>query len=170
MEKTSSKEHPLPVSRKYYTTLLASVRTALTAVGLEFLQSVVRTNLDRYLAGDYDPEQETVKEVKLIFALLRSQIDKAMARSAAARERAARRRLAGPRSADGSPRLQGSEAPAAVSTAAAPAAAAPAAVAEPPAEAAAQSTESSGTPGSDILLPPFDHVIPVETIPLYYLY
>lgn len=85
-----------PVSEKFYCYIHGRVRDSFTDIGVdgdavEIMMSVI----DRYMeTGEEPPKEKELMFVRLLFTLLRPEIDKAMARSKKARERAAVRKLA----------------------------------------------------------------------------
>lgn len=95
MKKTDSGvPRDLPVSRKYYLGMRARLHHALGLVGAQVMEPFAVQALDRCLRGEYRVEEETNLALKLVFAMVKDEIDKALARSAAARRRAQKRRAA----------------------------------------------------------------------------
>lgn len=91
MKKHSSKTLR-PVSRKFYTYISDRVRESMSLTGREDAADEAMTCLDRYLTDGSVPSENTDPAVRLTFALLRPEIDKAIERSNRARKR---RRTAG---------------------------------------------------------------------------
>lgn len=82
------------VSSKFYLDLSSRISDAVESIGgddadYERLFGVV----DRYMADGRVPGKDADMKVKLVFAILRPEIDKAIERSAKARERAKKRAL-----------------------------------------------------------------------------
>ncbi len=84
------KKNLLPVSEKFYQSLNERAIAAAKVVGNPLLGADVMLAVDRYINEGYEPCSDMM-ELRLIFTLLKPEIDKAMARSAAARKRRARR-------------------------------------------------------------------------------
>ncbi len=80
----------LPVSEKFYASIKERVASADKVCGCNGLEREVMAVIDRYMIENVEPEGEQ-PEVMLVFALLKSEIDKAAKRSAAARARGRRR-------------------------------------------------------------------------------
>lgn len=97
MSKSSkSAADALPVSRKFYDTLMIRVDEIVTAVfgdHAEEFADEARCMIDRYLTGKYDAtcEQEATPEIRIIFLTLKTEIDRARQRSLRARAAARRR-------------------------------------------------------------------------------
>lgn len=79
-----------PVSKAWY----ASTVSRLTAALPQNLLPEALSRLEAYMAGSYHLSAETDEILRLVFALLAPEIDKAMARSARARRQAQSRRNA----------------------------------------------------------------------------
>lgn len=96
---------PVSVSKKFYAGIMERIRSAaeLTHGDSDF-QASLTAMVDAYLADGSEPDADSPFTVRLIFALLRPEIDKAAARSRAARERAAKKREAIERKEDSSKR------------------------------------------------------------------
>ncbi|MCM1355013.1 MAG: hypothetical protein NC212_01235 [Staphylococcus sp.] len=80
----------LPVSDNFYTSIKERVASAAGVCGGNGLEREVMAVIDRYMIECIEPHGEQT-EVMLIFTLLKSEIDKAVKRSAAARARGKRR-------------------------------------------------------------------------------
>lgn len=91
MKKHSSKTLR-PVSRKFYTYISDRVRESMRLTGHEEAIGEAMASIDRYLADGSIPSEDADPAVRLTFALLRPEIDKAIERSNRARKR---RRTAG---------------------------------------------------------------------------
>lgn len=85
---------PTPtVSKKFYAYISGRVAAAsLISAGKERTLSESMEAIDAYIATGMEPAPESSMETLMIFTILRPEIDRAMARSAAARLRAAKRR------------------------------------------------------------------------------
>lgn len=81
-----------PVSRKFYTYISDRVRESMRLTGHEEAIGEAMASIDRYLADGSIPSEDADPAVRLTFALLRPEIDKAIERSNRARKR---RRTAG---------------------------------------------------------------------------
>ena len=80
--------HRLPVSQKFYNEISARIRSAFASVSpSDALAESAICCVESYLREGLLPSGAVVESVRLMFALLRPEIDKAMARSAAARRR-----------------------------------------------------------------------------------
>lgn len=84
-------KHQCPVSKKFYTSVSDRVRESLTLIGREDAVAATMACVDRYMADGTQPSADTDPAVRLVFALLRAEIDKAVERSSRARSRAAKR-------------------------------------------------------------------------------
>lgn len=92
---------PVSVSKKFYVGIMERIRSAVEFThGNSDFQASLTAMVDAYLADGSEPDADSPLTVRLIFALLRPEIDKAAARSRAARERAAKKREAVERKAD----------------------------------------------------------------------
>lgn len=89
MKKHAPKQQ-CPVSRKFYTYVSDRVRESLSLIGREDVVAVAMACVDRYMADGTQPA-DTDPAVRLTFALLRAEIDKAVLRSSRARSRAAKK-------------------------------------------------------------------------------
>ncbi|MCM1356646.1 MAG: hypothetical protein NC212_09620 [Staphylococcus sp.] len=87
---TKQKKNRRPVSEKFYQSLNERAIASAKVAGNPTLGVDVMLAIDRYINEGYEPSSNMM-ELRLIFALLKPEIDKAMARSAAARKRRARR-------------------------------------------------------------------------------
>lgn len=76
-----------PVSRKFYASIKARVSESLGLIGRTDAVSTTMDCIDRYLTDGTGPTGSADPAVVLTFALLRSEIDKAVGRSARARRR-----------------------------------------------------------------------------------
>lgn len=76
-----------PVSRKFYVSITARVSESLGLIGRTDAVSTTMDCIDRYLTDGTGPTDTADPAVILTFALLRSEIDKAVGRSARARRR-----------------------------------------------------------------------------------
>lgn len=86
--KKSELAHRLPVSQKFYNEISARIRSAFASVSpSDALAESAICCVESYLRYGLLPSGAVVESVRLMFALLRPEIDKAMARSAAARRR-----------------------------------------------------------------------------------
>lgn len=93
MKKTVKKErNQLPVSRKFYDGIIGRIGESLASLsgGSKACADSVRALVDGYMADGKMPGPEICDIERLAFMLLRPEIDKAMARSAAARRRSRR--------------------------------------------------------------------------------
>lgn len=81
-----------PVSRKFYTYISDRVRESMSLTGREEAAAEAMACIDRYMADGSVPPDDADPAVRLTFALLRPEIDKAIERSNRARKR---RRTAG---------------------------------------------------------------------------
>ena len=82
----------LAVSKKFYDYIISRIHYAVAAVGGSVeLCAGMTAAVDLYLADGTLPGADARAEIMLMFALLRPEIDKAVARSRAARERARKR-------------------------------------------------------------------------------
>ncbi len=80
--------HRLPVSQKFYNEISARIRSSFASVSpSDALAESAICCVESYLREGLLPSGAVVESVRLMFALLRPEIDKAMARSAAARRR-----------------------------------------------------------------------------------
>ncbi len=80
--------HRLPVSQKFYNEISARIRSSFASVSpSDALAESAICCVESYLRAGLLPSGAVVESVRLMFALLRPEIDKAMARSAAARRR-----------------------------------------------------------------------------------
>ena len=86
MKKHSSKTLR-PVSRKFYTYISDRVRESMSLTGREDAADKAMTCIDRYLTDGSVPSDDADPAVRLTFALLRPEIDKAIGRSSRARTR-----------------------------------------------------------------------------------
>lgn len=91
--RNSRKTSTLGVSRKFYTEICDRINNAVKAVGgndedVEMAITVIRS----YLIDGIEPDSRNDMKIKLIFSLLKSEIDKAAERSRKARLRAAAKR------------------------------------------------------------------------------
>lgn len=81
------------VSKKFYADLDGRVRGAIYRIGCCHDAYVcAKIVIDRYISDGTEPDLSELITVRLIFALLKPEIDKAIARSRMAKERAAARR------------------------------------------------------------------------------
>lgn len=81
------------VSKKFYADIDSRVRGAISQIGCGYdVYLCVRIVIDRYISAGIEPELSELITVRMIFALLKPEIDKAMMRSRLAKERAAARR------------------------------------------------------------------------------
>lgn len=88
-----AKEATSSVSKKFYAYISGRVAAAsLMSAGKERTLSDSMEAIDAYIATGMEPAPDSSTETLMIFAILRPEIDRAMARSAAARIRAAKRR------------------------------------------------------------------------------
>lgn len=86
---------PVSVSKKFYAGIMERIRSSVEFThGDSDFQASLTAMVDAYLADGSEPDADSPFTVRLIFALLRPEIDKAAARSRAARERAAKKREA----------------------------------------------------------------------------
>lgn len=90
MKKHAPKQQ-CPVSKKFYTYVSDRVRESLSLIGREDAVAVAMACVDRYMADGTQPPADTDPAVRLTFALLRAEIDKAVLRSSRARSRAAKK-------------------------------------------------------------------------------
>ncbi|MDE5905915.1 hypothetical protein, partial [Duncaniella sp.] len=94
--KSASMLPDCPVSKKFYQETISRIQASFQAIGGsagdELAEKTVKAVND-YLSGACLPADDSDATVRLMFALIRSELDKAMARSAAAR----RRKKAAPR-------------------------------------------------------------------------
>lgn len=81
-----------PVSQKFYRYMEERIAGACLLLGGKIRHEDVMAVINRYLYAAELPDSGISTEILLIFTLLRPEIDKAMARTAAARARAAARR------------------------------------------------------------------------------
>lgn len=86
MKKHSSKTLR-PVSRKFYTYISDRVRESMRLTGREEAAAEAMACIDRYMADGSVPPDDADPAVRLTFALLRPEIDKAIERSSRARTR-----------------------------------------------------------------------------------
>lgn len=92
---------PVSVSKKFYAGIMERIRSAVKLThGDSDFQAALTAMVDAYLADGREPDGDSPLTVRLVFALLRPEIDKAAARSRAARERAAKKREAVERKED----------------------------------------------------------------------
>lgn len=92
---------PVSVSKKFYAGIMERIRSAVELThGDSDFQASLTAMVDAYLADGSEPDADSTLTVRLVFALLRPEIDKAAARSRAARERAAKKRETVERKAD----------------------------------------------------------------------
>ena len=70
-----------PVSRKFYTYISDRVRESMRLTGHEEAIGEAMASIDRYLADGSIPSEDADPAVRLTFALLRPEIDKAIERS-----------------------------------------------------------------------------------------
>ena len=84
MKKHAPKQQ-CPVSKKFYTYVSDRVRESLELIGREDAVA------DRYMADGTQPSADTDPAVRLAFALLCAEIDKAVLRSSRARSRVAKK-------------------------------------------------------------------------------
>ncbi|MCM1356807.1 MAG: hypothetical protein NC212_10435 [Staphylococcus sp.] len=83
------------VSRKFYADICGRVADAATVVGGgETAADEMRIVVERYIADGTEPGADEDMSVRLVFAILRPEIDKALERSRMAKARAALRREA----------------------------------------------------------------------------
>ncbi|MCM1355640.1 MAG: hypothetical protein NC212_04440 [Staphylococcus sp.] len=75
-----------PVSEKFYDSLCSRVIAAAKVIDLPLLGADVMIAVDKYINEGIQPSGHST-ELMLIFTLVKPEIDKAMARSAAARKR-----------------------------------------------------------------------------------
>lgn len=95
MENTveKSKGYKLPISKKAYAGFTERIRVTFEEVLMRpELSAEAVGMLDRYLAGEEWRDAGSSGEAVLAFSMIRTEVDKAMTRSAAARRRAAARR------------------------------------------------------------------------------
>lgn len=90
MKKQASKTLS-PVSVKFYASLSDRVRESLCRIGREDAVAEAMACIDRYLSDGTMPSDSADSAIRLTFALLRAEIDKAVLRSSKARRRAAER-------------------------------------------------------------------------------
>lgn len=84
-----SKGQVLPVSKKFYAEICERVREACRIIGADDATGkAIVTAVNDFIHSGATPASDTDKCVMLAFALLRPEIEKALARSAAARRRA----------------------------------------------------------------------------------
>lgn len=86
MKKHSSKTLR-PVSRKFYTYISDRVRESMCLTGREDADDEAMACIDRYLTDGSVPSDDADPAIRLIFFLLRPEIDKAIERSSRARTR-----------------------------------------------------------------------------------
>lgn len=87
-DKKCAAAHRLPVSQKFYNEISARIRSSFASVSpSDALAESAICCVESYLREGLLPSGAVVESVRLMFALLRPEIDKAMARSAAARRR-----------------------------------------------------------------------------------
>lgn len=92
------------VSKKFYTDIRKRISSTSRAVGLTAaVEASCIEAVDAYINSGIAPAGDTATEILLIFNLLRSEIDRAISRSAAARQRAARRKTSASSEAPESP-------------------------------------------------------------------
>ncbi len=89
---TTTVKNYLPISKKAYSDFSGRLRSTFEAIGFERLCEEAVNLLDAYLRGDDSCITTVDAMVKIAFSMIKPEIDKAMARSAAARERARNRR------------------------------------------------------------------------------
>lgn len=83
------------VSKKFYADIDRRVREAIYKIGCNHdAYMAVKIVIDRYIATGVEPDLSELITVRMIFALLKSEIDKAITRSRMAKERAMARRSA----------------------------------------------------------------------------
>ncbi|MCM1076022.1 MAG: hypothetical protein NC411_01520 [Bacteroides sp.] len=82
-----------PVSKKFYASIVDRV-TEVCSLFPSLSLSVTMAAIDEYMVDGRIPEMASGSEIVMIFTLLRSEINRAMARSVAARSRAAHRKSA----------------------------------------------------------------------------
>lgn len=94
MKKTAKTENRLPVSRGFYDGIIGRINESLACLSGDNAISPdsVRSCIDLYMTDGTVPGSDAGDIVRMVFALLRPEIDKAMARSAVARKRAGRKR------------------------------------------------------------------------------
>lgn len=90
MKKHAPKQQ-CPVSKKFYTYVSDRVRESLELIGREDAVAVTMACIDRYMADGTQPSADTDPAVRLAFALLCAEIDKAVLRSSRARSRVAKK-------------------------------------------------------------------------------
>lgn len=84
----AKKSNPLPVSRKFYAGIVERIYNSYPKISEGVtLARETRECVDAYMLSGTVPQDSIDPRVKLGFVLLRPEIDKAMARSAAARNR-----------------------------------------------------------------------------------
>lgn len=84
---------PVSVSKKFYAGIMERIRSSVEFThGDSDFQASLTAMVDAYLADGSEPDEDSPLTMRLVFALLRPEIDKAAARSRAARERAAKKR------------------------------------------------------------------------------
>lgn len=76
-----------PVSRKFYTYISDRVRESMCLTGREDADDEAMACIDRYLTDGSEPSDDADPAIRLIFFLLRPEIDKAIERSSRARTR-----------------------------------------------------------------------------------
>lgn len=83
------------VSKKFYADVDAQIRGAIFRIGCGYdVYLCARIVIDKYISAGIEPDLSELITVRLIFAVLKPQIDKAITRSRMAKERAAARRSA----------------------------------------------------------------------------
>lgn len=87
LSRSKKSDNVLPVSKKFYEDLRTRVADTCGLIGKPSLFVRAMAVIDGYILENKFPGQACETEVMLIFTLLRSEIDKAMSRSAAARKR-----------------------------------------------------------------------------------
>lgn len=87
LSRSKKSDNILSVSKKFYEDLRTRVADTCGLIGKPSLFGRAMAVIDGYILENKFPGQACETEVMLIFTLLRSEIDKAMSRSAAARKR-----------------------------------------------------------------------------------
>ncbi|MCM1354772.1 MAG: hypothetical protein NC212_00015 [Staphylococcus sp.] len=80
----------LPVSKKFYKSIIERIMASAAAFGDASLAESATAVVSAYIIDGVMPTDEIRAEVKLVFTLLKTEIDKAIRRSAAARARRCR--------------------------------------------------------------------------------
>lgn len=87
--KAAAAVRPASVSKKFYAEVEARIVAAVGAIGgCESDVRVLMSAVDAYLTDGCVPAEDSAANVRMVFMLLRSELDKAMKRSQKARERA----------------------------------------------------------------------------------